>query len=180
MRSTRRAFVVALAAAGGGCLGIGNDPTPTARPDSDDDGIPDDVDDYPTDDRRGLRSSSTEATESTIEAGEFRAYGLTNSPQDSGEYVEYDVTVEGEGAVDCLVFRREAYDAYEEGDRDAAVVDELSRTGVSETNVVEQLPEGEFIFVLDYTAQATDPERERVTVSYSVEIADPVSTAITD
>lgn len=172
VRPTRREFVAALAAATGGCLGVGGEPTPTALPDSDGDGVPDRGDDYPTDDRRGHRTSRSAGT-TTVEAGEFRAVALTNSPTASGEYLAYDAAVEGEGTVDCLVFRREAYDAYEAGDRDAAVVSALSRTGVSETSLVERLPEGEFVFALDYTEQATDPERDRVTVTYAVEMADP-------
>ncbi len=168
-----------IAAAGSGCLGLRSEPTPTARPDSDDDGVPDGVDDYPSDDRRAFQSSSAAAT-TTIDAGEFRAIGLTNSPRASGEYLDYEVAVEGEGTVDCLVFRREAYDAYEQGARDASVVAALSRTDVSEAKVVDRLPEGQFIFSLDYTEQTTEPGRESVTVMYTVEMADPVSTATPD
>ncbi|WP_415379192.1 hypothetical protein [Halosimplex sp. TS25] len=181
MSPTRRAFATGLAAVCGGCLGLGpaQSSTPTDRPDSDGDGVPDDVDDYPNDDRRAFRSSSSEGT-TTIEAGEFRAIGLTNTPQDSGEYVDYDVAVEGEGTVDCLVFRREEYDAYEQGARDASPVAAFSRTDVSEAHVVEQLPEGQFIFSLDCTEQSTEPGRESVTVTYSIKMADPVSTATPD
>ncbi|WP_436925705.1 hypothetical protein [Halosimplex amylolyticum] len=178
MSPRRRAFVSTLVAALGGCTGLGSSSssTPTARPDRDGDGVPDGADDYPDDGRRARRSSSSEGT-TTIEVGEFEATALTNSPEASGGFLAYDVTVDGEGTVDCLVFRREDYDAFAEGARDVPVVSAFSRTDVSEAQVVEQLPEGEFIFALDYTEQATGPSRESVTVTYTVEMADPVSTA---
>lgn len=72
----------------------------------------------------------------------------------------------------CLRFLKPA----QEGASAASPVAALSRTGVSETNAVEQLPEGQFVFSLDYAEQSAVPDRERVTVRYSIETADPVST----
>ena len=170
MELSRRAFV-ATAALCGGCLGSGSS-TPTPGPDSDGDGVPDGVDDYPDDERLARRSSSATGT-TTLQAGAFKSWALTNGDQTPGEYVHYDVAVTGEGRVDCLVLDRQAYDAFVDGARDVSVVSAYSRAGVSEATVTERLDGGEYLFVLDYTDLRIAPDQESVEVEYTVEVAEP-------
>lgn len=171
-RTTRRTFLVGLAVLGSGCAGLRPTPTETPRPDRDGDGVPDDADDYPTDARRAVRTFRLTGTP-TLAPGEFDAVALTNDPDESGEYLHYRVSVQGETPVDCLVFERDAYDAYEEGARDVPVVDRFSRTGVTDIDVTVQLDRGEYLFALDHTALATDPGPAPVEVELLVELADP-------
>jgi hypothetical protein len=171
MQWTRRAVVAALAGFGGGCLSSRSATTPTARPDADGDTVPDHEDDYPTDARRAFMDFRAEGTK-TLHPGEFSAIALTNSPQASGKVLQYDITVDGDTAVDCLVFEREAYDAYEDGARDVPFVSEYSRTGVTETSLVRTLDQGEYIFALDYTDQVTAPGEESVTVTRLLELSE--------
>lgn len=180
MRIPRRALLGSIAILSlGGCLdAVGRTtPTPTPHPDSDGDGVPNHADDYPTDDRRAFTSSRSTGSP-TLERGAFSAIALTNSPQASGEYLHYEVSTEGDATIDCLVFERDAYDAYQEGARDVPVVSEYSRLDVASASITTQLDRGEYIFALDYTSLATEPEAERVDVEYVVELADPVSTTV--
>jgi hypothetical protein len=172
MRWSRRAVVTALAGFGGGCLGSRRATTPTPGPDTDGDGVPDEVDEYPTDARRASRNFRAEGTQ-TLQPGEFSAVALTNSPRASGTVLQYDIAVEGDAAVDCLVFEREAYDAYEDGARDVSFVSEYSRIGVTETSLIRTLDRGEYVFSLDFTEQATPPGDERVTVTRLLELGEP-------
>jgi hypothetical protein len=80
---------------------------------------------------------------------------------------------QGDTVVDCLVFEREAYGAYQDGARDVSFVSEYSRTEVTETTLVCTLDQGEYIFSLDYTEQATTPGEEHVTVSRLLELSEP-------
>lgn len=109
----------------------------------------------------------------TLQPGQFSAVALTNSPQASGDILHYDITVEGGTEVDCLVFERKAYDAYQDGDRDVSIVSEYSRTGITETTVTRTLDEGEYVFSLDNTDLMTDPSETSVTVSRLLELSDP-------
>lgn len=169
----RRGFLAAVPAVLGGCTAFAGTPTPTDRPDSDDDGVPDGADDYPNDPGRAVRSSRSEGSP-TLPPGEVATgIALTNHPDASGEVLHYEVTVDGETPVDCLVFRRDAWDAYVDGARDVAVVDEYSRVGVTEASLTAQLDRGEFIFAVDYTGLLTDPGPDPVDVEYVVEMADP-------
>lgn len=160
----------------GGCAGLGvrstPTPTPTPRPDRDGDGVPDAADDYPTDDRRATRSFRTEGTP-TLRPGEFSAVALTNSPRASGDVLHYEVAVAGDTAVDCLVFRRDAYDAYEAGARDVPVVAEYSRTAVTDADVTARLDRGEYLFAVDHTTLLTDSGTGSVEVHVVVETAEP-------
>jgi hypothetical protein len=176
MRLSRRAVVAALLAAGGGCLdgSAGSTPTATAT-DGDGDSVPDRVDDYPDDPDRAFRSLRAAGTV-TLRPGEFDALALTNSPRAGGEVLHYDVSVVGEGTVDCLVLEREAYDAYQQGARDVPVVEAYSRTGVTETALTSRLATGEFLFVLDNTDLAGEASAEPLTVSRVVELAEPAGT----
>ena len=171
MQLPRRAVLATLAGFGSGCLSSRRAATPTSEPDTDSDGVPDHMDDYPTDARRAFEDFHAEGTQ-TLQPGEFSAIALTNSPQASGKVLHYDVTVEGDRAVDCLVFEREAYDAYEDGARDAQFVAEYSRTGVTETTLIRTLDRGEYVFSLDYTEQTTAPGEESVTVTRLVELSE--------
>ncbi len=172
MQQSRRAFVVALAGVGSGCLGSRHPSTPTAEPDTDGDGVPDYADDYPTDDRRAFEDFRMEGTP-TLRPGQFSAIALTNSPRASGDVLHYDVAVEGDAKIDCLVFEREAYDAYEDGARDVPLVSEYSRTGITETTLTRTLDEGEYIFSLDYTDVVTEPGAKSVTVSRLLTLDEP-------
>ena len=172
MQQSRRAFVVALAGIGSGCVGVRQFSPTTTAPDTDGDGIPDRADRYPNDSRRAFRDHGREGTY-TLRPGQFSATALTNSPRASGEILHYDVEVEGPTEVDCLVFEREAYDAYVTGARDVPIVSEYSRTGITETTLTRTLDEGEYIFSLDHTSQTTDPGERSVTVNLSLELAEP-------
>ncbi|WP_336338391.1 hypothetical protein [Haloarcula brevis] len=174
MRRSRRAFVTTLVAVGSGCLGSSRAPTPTTEPDADGDGVPDAVDDYPTDARRAFRSFRMAGTE-TLQPGQFSAVALMNSPRARGDVLHYDVTVEGSAGVDCLVFDRAAYDAYQDGDRDVAIVPEYSRTGVTEATLTRTLDEGEYVFSLDYTDLLTEPGDASATVRRSLSLSEPAS-----
>ncbi|WP_224333082.1 hypothetical protein [Haloprofundus halobius] len=129
------------------------------------------MDDYLTDARRAFKDFRAEGIQ-TLQPGEFSAIALTNSPQASGKVLHYDIAVEGDTSVDCLVFEREAYDAYEDGARDVPFVPEYSRTGVSETTLIRTLDRGEYIFSLDYTEQVTAPGEESVTVTRLLELSE--------
>lgn len=173
MGLSRRLFLSSLPVFAAGCTSLTpGSTTPTARPDRDGDGVPDGADDYPTDDRRGVRSFRTSGTV-TLRPGEFRAgVALTNSPDASGDIVHYEVSVDGEAGIDCLVFRREAWDAYADGARDVDVVSAYSRLDVTEASVTVQLDEGEYLFALDYTELLTDPGPDPVEVEHRLEIAE--------
>ncbi|WP_435320301.1 hypothetical protein [Haloarchaeobius sp. TZWSO28] len=171
MKQSRRAFVTAIAGIAGGCLSSRDPSRTTAAPDSDADGVPDRVDDYPTDDRRAFEEFRAEGTP-TLHPGQFSAIALTNSPEASGDVLHYNIAVEGDTKIDCLVFEREAYDAYVDGARDVSIVSEYSRIGVTETTLTETLDEGEYIFSLDYTDLLTDPREQSVTVSRLLTLAD--------
>lgn len=179
MGCSRRRFLssgTALTALTAGCTTVDprSTPTPTARPDRDGDGVPDGPDDYPTDDRRGVRSFRASGTVS-LQPGEFGgAVALTGSPDASGDIVHYEVSVDGDAGIDCLVFRRDAWDAYADGARDVAVVREYSRVDVTEASVTVQLDHGEYLFALDYTELLTAPGPEPVDVEHLLEIAEPV------
>lgn len=177
MRLSRRAFSTWLLALGGGCLGSRSASTPTARPDRDGDGVPDGGDDYPDDAGRAFREFRVSGGTTTLEAGEFSAVALTNSPRASGDVLHYEVSVVGAGAVDCVVFERDAYDAYEEGARDVPTVSEYSREGVGEASVTATLDRGEYIFALDCTGLLTEPGRESVEVEFVLDIAEPANPA---
>jgi hypothetical protein len=109
----------------------------------------------------------------TLRPGQFSAVALTNSPQASGDILHYDITVDGSTEVDCLVFEREEYDAYQDGDRDVSIVSEYSRTGITETTLTRTLDEGEYIFSLDYTDMVTDPDETSVSVTRLLELSEP-------
>lgn len=172
MPQSRRAFVVLLAGIGSGCVGAPQSSPTTTESDTDGDGIPDHVDRYPNDSRRAFRDFTREGTY-TLRPGEFSATALTNSPQASDEVLHYDIEVEGDTEVDCLVFEREAYDAYAAGARDVSIVSEYSRTGVTKTSLTRTLDKGEYLFSLDYTSQVTDPGEQNVTVDLLLELAEP-------
>lgn len=172
MRQSRRTFVGSIAVFGGGCLGSRSSSKSTAESDSDGDGVLDSADDYPTDDRRAFRSFQMDGTE-TLRPGQFSAVALTNSPQASGDVLHYDIAVDGSSEVDCLVFEREEYDTYQDGDQDVSIVSEYSRTGITETTLTRTLDEGEYIFSLDYTDLVTDPDESSVTVDCLVELSEP-------
>ncbi|WP_408957263.1 hypothetical protein [Natrinema sp. 74] len=172
MQQSRRAVVVALAGIGSGCVGTRQSSPATTESDTDGDGIPDHADRYPNDPRRAFRDQSREGTY-TLHPGQFSATALTNSPQASGKVLHYEAEVEGDTEVDCLVFEREAYDAYAAGDRDVSIVSEYSRTGITETTLTRTLDEGEYLFSLDYTRQVTDPGEQSVTVNHFLELAEP-------
>ncbi|SEH58979.1 hypothetical protein SAMN05192561_11012 [Halopenitus malekzadehii] len=175
-RISRRALLGTLGSiALGGCLSGGDRATPTPAPDTDGDGVPDHGDDYPTDDRRAVRTfRSTGAP--TLQPGEFTAIAITNAPTARGDVLHYEVTVAGSTPVDCLVLERDAYDAYIEGARDVRIVNEYSRIGVREAEMTVELDRGEYLFVLDHTALKTDPGSNPVTVEHVVEIAEPAPT----
>ena len=78
MRWSRRAVAAALAGFGSGGLSSRRASTPTAEPDTDGDGAPDHMDDYPTDARRAFWDARIEGTQ-TLHPGEFSAIALTNS-----------------------------------------------------------------------------------------------------
>jgi hypothetical protein len=109
----------------------------------------------------------------TLQPGDFEAVALTNSKQASDEVLHYEVTTSGDKTVDCVVFERDAYDAYEEGDRDVPTVSKYSRINVTAADVTKQLDQGEYIFVVDYTELMTTPAEDSVEVDLSVELADP-------
>ncbi|ELZ21977.1 hypothetical protein [Natrinema limicola] len=98
---------------------------------------------------------------------------LTNSEQDSGDIVKYEVTVTGSTGIDCLVFQRDAYDSYADGARDVSVMSEYSRLDVSETEVTEQIDKGEYMFVVDHTDLLTEPSTVPVEVSFVVQMIEP-------
>jgi hypothetical protein len=174
MDLSRRLFLSSVPVLAAGCASL--DPrskTPTARPDRDGDGVPDGVDDYPTDDRRAVRSFRASGTV-TLLPGEFKgAVALTDSPDASGDIVHYEVSVDGEAGIDCLVFRRDAWDAYAAGSRDVDVVGAYSRLDVTATDVTVQLDAGEYLFALDYTELLTDPGPDPVEVRHILEVAEP-------
>jgi hypothetical protein len=171
MRIYRRELVLSAFFASSGCIGHQRDPTPTAKPDSDGDGIPDSADDYPADATRGSRTFRRKGT-LTLQPGDFDAVAITNSNQSNSQVLHYKVATGGDIAVDCLLFERDAYDAYEEGNREVSVVSEYSRINVTETELTKQLDQGEYIFAVDYTALLTSPEAESVEVDLLVELAD--------
>ena len=175
MRLSRRTFSTGLLALGSGCLGSCSAPTPAAHPDRDGDGVLDGGDDYPDDAGRAFRKFHTGGGTTVLEAGEFSAVALTNSPRASGDVLHYEVSVVGAGAIDCVVFERDAYDAYAEGARDVPIVSEYSREGVSEASVTAALDRGEYLFALDYTGLLTDPGSESVEVEFVLDIADPAN-----
>ncbi|MBZ6496372.1 hypothetical protein [Natrinema longum] len=172
MKQSRRAFVVVLVGIGSGCVGTRQSSPTTTESDTDGDGVPDRADRYPNDSRRAFRDHSREGTY-TLRPGQFSATALTNSPEASGEVLHYDVEVEGDTEVDCLVFEREAYDAYAAGARDVPIVSEYSRTGVTKTTLTRTLDKGEYLFSLDYTSQVTAPSEQSVTVNLYLELAEP-------
>jgi hypothetical protein len=175
MRTPRRALLGSIATLTvGGCLGKQGQTTSTTQSDRDQDGVPDHADDYPTDDRRAFQSSYSSGSP-TLQPGEFSAIALTNSPQASGDILHYEASTDGDTGIDCLVFERTAYDAYESGNRDVSVVSRYSRTDVTSVSVTDQLDRGEYIFVVDYTQQLTAPGTDSVDVQYAVEIAEPVT-----
>jgi hypothetical protein len=155
-----------------GCGGIQADSTPTPKSDRDGDGIPDSGDDYPDDSSRAVRTFHMEGTP-TLHPGDFEAVALTNSKTASDQVLHYEVATSGDKPVDCVVFERDAYDTYEEGDRDVPVVSEYSRIDVTEAALTTQLDRGEYIFAVDYTALLTAPAEDSVAVDLSVELADP-------
>jgi hypothetical protein len=161
-----------MAGVASGCLGSRHPSTATVEPDADRDGVPDRGDDYPTDDRRAYREFRVEGTP-TLRPGQFSAVALTNSPRASGDVLHYDVAVDGDAEVDCLVFERAAYDAYEDGARDVPIVAEYSRTGITETTLTRTLDRGEYVFSLDHTDLVTDPGERRVTVNRLLELGEP-------
>lgn len=179
VRVSRRAVLATVPAVVGGCteVGFGQASTPTTHADRDDDGVPDQADDYPNDPDRAFESGRSHGT-TTIEPGEFAAgNALTNHPDDRGDILHYEVSVDGDALVDCLVFRRDAWDAYAGGARDVPVVDQYSRVGVSDANVTEQLAAGEFLFAIDNTGLLTDPTATSVDVTYTVTVAAPPPTS---
>jgi hypothetical protein len=180
MRTPRRALLGSIATLSlSGCLGRQQQQMPsTTRADRDQDGVPDHADDYPTDDRRAFQSSYSSGSP-TLQPGEFSAVALTNSPQASDDIVHYEVSTASDTSIDCLVFERSAYDAYESGNRDVSVVSRYSRTDVTSVSVTEQLGRGEYIFVVDYTELLTSPETDSVEVRYTVDIAEPVTSRTT-
>jgi len=109
----------------------------------------------------------------TLRPGQFSAVALTNSPRASGDILHYDIAVDGSTEVDCLVFEREAYDAYQNGNRDVSIISEYSRTGVTEATLTRTLDKGEYIFALDYTDLVTDPGETTVTVTRWLELSEP-------
>lgn len=176
MGLSRRLFLSSASVLTAGCASL--DPrstaTPTPCPDRDGDGVPDGADDYPTDDRRASRSFRASGTV-TLQPGEFGgAVALTDSPDASGDIVHYEVSVDSDEGIDCLVFRRDAWDAYADGSRDVDIVPEYSRVDVTEAAVTVQLDEGEFLFALDYTELLTDPGPDPVDVEHLLEIAEPI------
>lgn len=172
MPTPRRAFLLTSTALLSGCSALNADPTPTERPDRDGDGVPDGPDDYPDDPRRALRSSSTEGT-FELAPGEFSAHQLQSAAADGGDYLGYDLTVQGDATVDVLVFERTAYDAYEAGARDVVVVEEYTRQNVADTSLVAELDGGELILALDNTDQLTPATEEPVTVEFRLSVAEP-------
>lgn len=174
MGLSRRLFLSSVPVLTAGCASLDPRSTnPTARPDRDGDGVPDGVDDYPTDDRRASRSFRASGTV-TLQPGEFRgAVALTDSSDASGDIVHYEVAVDGEAGIDCLVFRRDAWDAYADSSRDVDIVPAYSRVDVTAADVTVQLDEGEYLFALDYTELLTDPGPDPVEVEHRLEIADP-------
>ena len=168
----RRAFLLSSVALLSGCSALEADPTPTERPDRDDDGVPDGPDDYPDDPRRALRSSSTEGT-FKLAPGEFSAHQLQGAAADGGDYLAYDLTVRGDATVDVLVFERAVYDAYEKGARDVAVVEEYTRPDVADTSLVDELDDRELILALDNTDQLTPATEETVAVDFRMSVAEP-------
>lgn len=111
----------------------------------------------------------------TIPPGEFRsAVALTNSGRARGDIVHYEVEVAGDTGIDCLVFEREAWDAYADGARDVDVVRAYSRVNVTEADVTVQLDRGEYLFALDHTDLLTDPGPDGVEASVLLEIAEPL------
>lgn len=176
MGAPRRALLGCVASiALGGCLGGGGPTTPTSRPDRDEDGVPDQADDYPEDPERAVRTGRVEGTP-TLQPGDFSAVALTNSPRAEGKVLHYELSVAGGTPIDCLVFERDAYDAYVDGARDVPIVDEYSRTDVTEASLTARLDRGEYIFALDYTAQSTPPGTAPVEVDWLLELADPAPT----
>jgi len=109
----------------------------------------------------------------TLRPGEFSAIALTNSPGASGDILRYDVATGGDNRVDCLVFERDAYDAYADGAREVSIVPEYSRTGVTETTLTGTLDGGEYIFSLDYTSLVTAPGENSVTVHRVIRVDEP-------
>ena len=172
MRYSRRIFVLSAILCGSGCIRPQSASTPTPKSDRDGDGIPDSGDDYPNDSSRAVRTFQMEGTP-TLQPGDFKSVALTNSKQASGDVLHYEVATSGDKTVDCVVFERDAYDAYEEGDRDVPTVSKYSRIDVTEAELTKQLDRGEYIFVVDYTELLTSPAEDSVEVDLSVELADP-------
>lgn len=176
MRAQRRALLGTITSVAlGGCLTDGGRSTLTPPPDHDSDGAPDPHDDYPDDERRAVRTSRI-AGSPTLKPGEYTALALTNSPDARGDVLHYEVSVAGETSVDCVVFERDAYDAYADGDRDVPVVSEYSRTDVTDASVTVELDRGEYIYAVDYTSLLTEPGPASVTVDHVVEVAEPAPT----
>jgi len=172
MALPRRAFLLSSTTVLSGCSALSTDPTPTERPDRDGDGVPDGPDDFPDDPRRALRSSSTEGR-FDLAPGEFSAHQLQGAAAGGGDYLAFDLTVLGDATVDVLVFERAAYDAYEEGARDVAVVEEYTRTDVADTSLVAELDGSELLLALDNTDQLTPATEETVTVDFRMSVAEP-------
>ena len=106
----------------------------------------------------------------TVAPGEFvAAIALSNSSTGCGGVVRYEVSVRGETPVDCLVFEREAWDAYVGGARDVSFVSRYSETGVTDVTVTHQLDRGQYLFAVDYSSVATPPGDGSVTVDARVE-----------
>lgn len=171
MRQSRRAFVAGAAACWAGCVGPSAGPTSDAETDSTADrrtaNVPADQPETPTCER-DLPSGGL-AGSGTLAPGEFTAaLALTNSELACGDVVRYEVTVAGETPVDCLVFERNAWDAYVDGARDVPVVSRYSRVGVTAADVTLTLDRGQYLFAVDYTGLMTPPGAEDVAVEYTV------------
>ena len=111
----------------------------------------------------------------TLRPGAFGgAVAFTDASSDHGAIVHYDISVEGTTGVDCLIFDRSAWDAYQAGDHDVDPVSVFSRLDVTETTTTVRVEGGEYPFAIDNTRVGTDPGPNTVTMHHVFEIAEPV------
>lgn len=171
MRS-RRGLLAGLACIGtAGCTSLAGStptPTPTARPDSDGDGAPDSEDDYPNDYVRSDRIFA-ESGEANVDVQDHQAFRFSQ-PDGRAMVLYYDLIVEG-GGIDVILFPREEYLNYTNGD-DFRYYDEQSALGVGSATVEKFVSPGRYVLVFDNTATATRPTDVRVTVDYEIEVAE--------
>lgn len=170
--SRRRAIAYGGSLLISGCIGdvaTSGSPTPTpGPPDADNDDIPDKNDDYPNDDLRATQIIHKDLN-FTLKPDEYKTVNLETG---TGIFVlTYDMLIEGDYPVDCLVMSRENYVKYLRGDDCQYLVDPSS-ISVGSADIEAYIDNVRAVLVFDYTTFGTDYGPGFVDVQATVDVAE--------